>query len=71
MEHPNRRRTARVVVYPKDVENITGLKKSAASKLLQRIHVKFQKLPHQYVTIPEFCAYTGIDEQLVKDYFSE
>lgn len=58
----------RIIVYPKDVENITGRKDRTARTLLQNIRKAFGKQKHQFITIREFCAYTGIDEELVKDY---
>lgn len=58
----------RGVVYPKDVENITGRKARAARKLLFKIKAAFQKHQHQFVTVWEFSAYTGIDEAIVRDY---
>lgn len=58
----------RIIVYPKDVENITGRRDRTARTLIQNIRKAFGKQKHQFVTIKEFCAYTGIDEELVKDY---
>lgn len=58
----------RAVVYPKDVENITGRKDSAARKYLLRIKKAFSKKEDQFVTIQEFCEYSGIDEDIVREY---
>ena len=58
----------RVVLYPKDVENITGRSDRTARKLLQTIRGAFGKSSHEFVTVKEFCAFTGIDEELVKDF---
>lgn len=58
----------RIVVYPKDIENITGRKPGAARKLLRNIKKAFQKLPDQFVTAQEFSAYTGIEEEIVREY---
>ncbi|MBI3720219.1 MAG: hypothetical protein HY252_16700 [Sphingobacteriales bacterium] len=58
----------RVVVYPKDIENITGRKERAARKLLQNIKKAFSKRNDQFVTVYEFSLYTGIDEGVVRDY---
>jgi hypothetical protein len=59
---------SRAVVYPKDVENITGRKDSAARKYLLRIKKAFAKKDDQFVTIQEFCQYSGIDENIVREY---
>ena len=58
----------RGVVYPKDVENITGRKSRAARNLLLNIKHAFRKPRHQFVTVYEFSLYTGIDEAIVRDY---
>ncbi|HEV7332734.1 MAG TPA: hypothetical protein VGN63_16970 [Flavisolibacter sp.] len=53
----------RVVIYPKDVCNITGLRKRAAGKLLAAIRQKLGKHPSAFVTVQEFAAHTGISEE--------
>lgn len=58
----------RVVLYPKDIENITGRSDRTARKLLQKIKKARGKSKDEFVTIKEFCAFTGIDEELVKDF---
>jgi len=58
----------RVVVYPRDVENITGRCGRTARKLLQKIRTAQGKSKNAFVTIKEFCAYTGIEEELIKDF---
>jgi hypothetical protein len=58
----------RVVLYPRDVENITGRRGRTARRLLQKIREAFGKQPHEFITIKEFCMFTGIEEELVKDF---
>ncbi len=58
----------RVVLYPKDIENITGRSDRTARKLLQKIKLARGKSKEEFVTIKEFCLFTGIDEELVKDF---
>jgi hypothetical protein len=58
----------RIVVYGRDVQNITGLKERSARYVLQRVRLAYGKAQGEYVTIEEFCAFTGIDEKLVKEY---
>ena len=64
---PNRM-PLRVVLYPKDVENITGRGGRTCRKLLQKIKQACGKSKEEFVTVKEFCAFTGIDEELVKDF---
>ncbi len=58
----------RIVVYAKDVENITGRKPRTARKLLQQIRKAFGKSKDAFITTREFSAYTGIDEDLIRDF---
>jgi hypothetical protein len=55
----------RVVIYPKDVSNITGLRQRAAGKLLAVIRQKLGKHPSAFVTVKEFAAHTGISEEML------
>ena len=51
----------RICIYPKDIMRITGKSERYGRKLLEKIREKNQKEEHQFVTIKEFCSYTGID----------
>jgi hypothetical protein len=55
----------RVVVYTKDVSNITGLGPRAARKLCS-IRKQLNKPRTCFITIEEFAAFTGIREDLVR-----
>jgi hypothetical protein len=56
----------RVVVYTKDVSNITGLGPRAARKLLSSIRKQLNKPKSSFITIEEFSVFTGIKEDLVR-----
>lgn len=56
----------RVVIYPKDIMIITGKSERYSRYLLQRIKKYFQKEEHQVVSIPEFCAYMGLNQEDVE-----
>lgn len=58
----------RVIVYPKDVMNITGRRHRAARKLLERIRLRKGKGPEAFVTLDEFCSYTGLKEEEVRPF---
>ncbi|RYE23102.1 MAG: hypothetical protein EOP51_11530 [Sphingobacteriales bacterium] len=58
----------RVVIHSKDVENITGYMPRTARNLLQKIKRLVGKPKRSLVTIREFCNYTGIDEELVREF---
>jgi predicted RNA-binding protein YlqC (UPF0109 family) len=67
MKTPNRL-PARVVLYPRDVENITGRRGRTARQLLQKIRTALGKSKDEFITIKEFSLFTGIDEELIKDF---
>jgi hypothetical protein len=50
----------RVCIYPKDVQRITGKSYSSARLLLIEIKKYLNKQEHQFITIDEFCDYTGL-----------
>jgi hypothetical protein len=51
--------TTRLCVYPKDVQRITGKSERWGRMLLLKIREVLNKEEHQFVTIEEFCNYTG------------
>ena len=50
----------RICIYAKDVQNITGKKERTARKLLSDIRYKLGKQKKDFVTVSEFCEYTGL-----------
>ncbi len=58
----------RIVIYAKDVINITGRKERSAWKLLAQIRKKYNKEKGQFVTVKEFSEYTGIEEESIYCY---
>lgn len=63
VSNPNVR--SRLVIYPKDVQLITGRGKSSATRLISRMRKLLGKSKDQVITIQEFCAYMGLDEHSV------
>jgi hypothetical protein len=58
--------TTRLCVYPKDVQRITGKSERYGRMLLLKIRARFKKQEHQFVSIQEFCSYTGLElEQVI------
>ena len=60
----------RVVIYTKDVCNITGLSGKAARKLLRQIREQSGKPKGSFVTIHDFCLATGIKEDAVRPFLA-
>jgi archaellum biogenesis ATPase FlaH len=60
----------RIVIYAKDIMNITGRKERAARKLLARIRKKYKKKKGEFISIDEFCEFTGLKKESVREFLS-
>jgi hypothetical protein len=60
----------RIVIYAKDVMNITGRKERAARKLLARIRKKYQKGKGEFISVDEFCEYTSLRRDSVSEFLN-
>jgi hypothetical protein len=58
----------RLIVYAKDIENITGLGRRSAQRIMRKIRDYFSKKDGELVTVPEVCAYFNLKEELVWGY---
>ncbi len=58
----------RMVIYPKDVMNITGRRERTARKLLTRIRKKLNKEKNAFISLEEFCSFTGLKPDHVTQY---
>ena len=56
----------RIVIYAKDIMNITGRKERAARKLLAQIRKKYKKKKGEFISIKEFSEFTGLDIDMVQ-----
>jgi hypothetical protein len=56
----------RICIYPKDVQVVTGRSERYGRNLIRQIKKKFSKESHQLVTIEEFCNYTGLSINSVR-----
>jgi predicted transcriptional regulator of viral defense system len=60
--------TNRIIIYPKDVQNITGRSERYSRMLIRQIKDKLNKEEHQLVTIDEFCQFIGIKPEQVRPF---
>lgn len=56
----------RVCIYPKDVQRITGKSYKYSRLLLIEIRKKLNKNEHQFISVEEFCLYTGLQLEQVQ-----
>jgi hypothetical protein len=58
----------RIVIYPKDIQNITGRKERTARKLLQDLKAKIGKGKNDFLTVEEFCNLMNFKEDHIKAF---
>lgn len=58
----------RMVVYTKDVVNITGRRERTARKLLARIRKACGKQKGHFISVEEFCSFTGLKPEHVTPF---
>jgi len=61
----------RIVVTAKDVQLITGKKDKGSRNLLKKIKMAFNKSKESFVTFDEFCIYTGLEMEDVKQFIKD
>jgi hypothetical protein len=64
-------KTSRIIIYPKDVQSITGKSKRYGRQLLARIKQKYSKEPHQFVSVSEFCEFSGLRPENVAPFLND
>ncbi len=56
----------RVIIYPKDIQLLTGKSERYARKLVAQVKKYYNKESHQPLSIKEFCQYMGLEFEEVK-----
>lgn len=62
------KKLTRVVIYLKDIQQLTGKSYRHAINLNKEIRTHFNKKQHQFLTTHEFAEYTGINIDIIKQY---
>lgn len=60
----------RICIYPKDIQRITGKSERYGRLLLAKIREQNEKDEHQFVTVDEFCLYTGLKIEQVAPFIA-
>jgi len=60
------KKTSRLCIYPKDVQQITGKSYRQSVRILQKLRKRFNKPADSYVSVTEFCIYSGLDREEVE-----
>jgi len=61
----------RTVIYPKDIQRITGKSERTGRRILEKIREIEGKEKHQVITVSEFANYLGIDAETVQNYLTD
>lgn len=56
-----------ICIYSKDIALITGKSHKQAWRIYNKIKEYYKKSPEQFLSIAEFCEYTGIPETMVRE----
>jgi hypothetical protein len=59
-------KTERIIIYPKDIQRITGKSERYGRLLIHRIRDHLKKQEHHFVTVEEFCDFTGLKIEQVQ-----
>ncbi len=57
----------RLCIYPKDIQLVTGKSERYGRDLIKKMKEAFSKQTHQFITIDEFCQYSGLALPDVKE----
>jgi hypothetical protein len=60
----------RIVIYTRDIENITGRKRRTCRAILEKIRKRYNKNKEQFITVKEFCEFMKIEEQMVREFLN-
>jgi hypothetical protein len=58
--------TKRICIYPKDIVRITGKSERYARKLIDKMKIQLSKNENQFISVDEFCQFTGLKIEQVQ-----
>ncbi|MGK7392849.1 MAG: hypothetical protein ACNS60_21220 [Candidatus Cyclobacteriaceae bacterium M2_1C_046] len=61
-------RLKRIIIYPKDIQRITGKSERYSRYLLKKIKNDLQKEDHHLVTVQEFCEFAGVEVEEIEQF---
>jgi hypothetical protein len=64
-------RTNRIIIYPKDVQRITGKSAKYGRSLLNKIRKSNAKKRDQFISISEFAAFTGLSVDEIASFLKD
>lgn len=61
-------KTSRIIIYPKDIQRITGKSERYGRTLIKRIKQSRSKTADQFISLNEFAEFTGLSVDEVESY---
>lgn len=61
----------RIVIYPEDVENLTGWSPRSVRRFFKKIRERAGKKNGDILTVTDFCNQTGLTEEQVRPFMSD
>ncbi len=58
----------RIIIYPADIQRITGRSERYSREILKKIKEQKKKHSHQLVTVREFAEYAGLSLEEVEAF---
>ena len=63
-----KKKEVRLCVYPKDIQRITGKSYRQSIRILKAVRQLFDKHDKSYVSVTEFCMYSGLTYEEVVSF---
>jgi len=57
----------RIIIYPKDVEQLTGRSARTSRQIIYNLKKKLGKSKNSFITIDEFANHFGIDPKTIRE----
>ena len=61
----------RIMIYPRDIQNITGKKSRTATRIHNQIKKHFGKMKNDFLTVTELCQYWRLDRETVNAFLDD
>ncbi|MFK7031918.1 hypothetical protein V3Q90_06235 [Flavobacterium oreochromis] len=58
----------RACIYPKDIERITGKSYRQSTRIYNKIKEAYNKPKNSFISIDEFCLYTGLNIEHIQEF---
>jgi len=61
----------RIMIYPRDIQNVTGKGSRTASRIHNQIKRHYGKMKNDFLTVMELCRYWKLDIEIVNAFIDD